>query len=65
MARSSSAIRQSELAGVAKALRSAGCDSFRVEIDRPDGSRMSIVVGGGAEMVNSADEIDAMIARAK
>ncbi len=58
------ALTQADLEGYAKALRAAGVDSFAVNIERPDGTRVSILVGAGTQVFSSPDDIDAMIARA-
>lgn len=64
MARKPSALTQAELKGFAKAFREAGIDCFEVEIERPDGTRISLRAGAGGEVISSPDDIDAMIARA-
>lgn len=55
-------ITQSELKRYAKALHSAGVDDWRVEIAKPDGTKVSIVAGRGGEAApGDADDIDRMI----
>lgn len=58
------ALTQAELKGYAKAFREAGIECFEVEIERPDGTRISLRAGAGTQVISSADDIDAMIARA-
>ena len=56
------ALTQAEIARYAKALRSAGVDEFRVEIEKPDGTRITLVAGKASEAAHDdADDIDAMI----
>ena len=56
------ALTQTELARYAKALRSAGVDEFRVEIEKPDGTRITLVAGTASVAApDDADDIDAMI----
>ena len=57
-------VTQAEVARYAKAMRAAGVDEFRVEIERPDGTKVSIVAGKASEAApDDADDIDAMIER--
>ena len=56
-------IRQSEVARYLKAARDAGYDSARIEIEKPDGTRVSVVVGKATETAVPGDDIDAMIDR--
>ena len=53
-------VTQTELKRYAKAMRGAGIDEFRVEIDKPDGTRVSIVAGKSTETAE-ADEFDKLI----
>ena len=53
---------QAEATRYLKALREAGYSEGRIEIDRPDGTRVRIVAGkAGAGAHDDAGEIDAMI----
>lgn len=65
MARRKADLTQADVTGYAKAMRSAGFEHFRVELEKPDGTRLSIIAGLGGEAVTAPDAIDAMIARAK
>ena len=58
------ALTQTELARYAKAMRSAGVDEFRVEIEKPDGTRITLVVGKAGDAADDANDIDAMIRNA-
>ena len=55
------ALTQAEIARYAKAMRSAGVDEFRVEIEKPDGTRITLVVGKTGDPGGDADDIDNMI----
>ena len=55
-------VTQAEVVRYAKAMRAAGVDEFRVEIEKPDGTRVSIVAGKASENA-AGDDIEAMIAR--
>ena len=56
------AVTQSELRRYLRAMREAGFGEGRVEIKRPDGTRVAIVVGkAGEATVDDPDDIDAMI----
>ena len=57
------AVTQSELTRYAKALRAAGYDDWRVQIEKPDGTRISICAGKAGEAAEDGDEIDRMIER--
>ena len=64
MSNPKAALTQAELARYAKAMRSAGVYEFRVEIEKPDGTKVSIVAGKASEAApDDADDIDAMIER--
>ena len=57
-------ITQAEATRYLKALREAGYSEGRIEIDRPDGTKVSIVAGkAGEAIVDDPDDIDAMIER--
>ena len=53
-------ITQAELRRYMRAMRETGFDG-RVEIERPDGTKVRIVAGKGGEAAHAGDEIDAMI----
>ena len=55
------ALTQAELARYAKAMRSAGVDEFRVEIEKPDGTRITLVAGKTGDPGDDAADIDTMI----
>ena len=57
------AVTQSELTRYAKALRAAGYDDSRIEVAKPDGTKVSIVAGNAGETDNDGDDFDAMIGR--
>ncbi|MDE0052514.1 MAG: hypothetical protein OXO52_22250 [Rhodospirillales bacterium] len=54
-------VTQSELTRYAKALRAAGYDDWRIEVAKPDGTKVSICAGKGGEAANHGDDIDRMI----
>ena len=58
------ALTQAEIARYAKAMRSAGVYEFRVEIEKPDGTRITLVVGKAGDAADDANDIDAMIRNA-
>ena len=55
-------VTQAELARYAKALRSAGIDEWRIEIER-DGAKVSIVAGKVSEAAAATEDFDELIAR--
>ena len=55
------AVTQSELTRYAKALRAAGYDDWRVQIEKPDGTKVSICAGKADAPAADGDEIDRMI----
>ena len=56
------AVTQSELTRYAKAMRAAGYDDWRIDVAKPDGTKVSIVAG--QQSVDAEhDDIDAMIAK--
>ena len=58
------AISQAEVRRYFKGIREAGFGEGRIEIERPDGGRVSIVAGKVSEAAtDDADDIDAMIER--
>ena len=56
-------IRQAEVTRYFKAARNAGYEQARVEIEKPDGTRIAITAGKAAENAEAGDEIEAMIER--
>lgn len=60
MSGSKAPVTQSELTRYAKAMRAAGFDGLRMVIEKPDGTKVSIVAGDAA-VDAERDEIDAMI----
>ena len=57
------AVTQSELTRYAKALRAAGYDDWRVQIEKPDGTKVSICAGKADAPAADGDDIDTMIER--
>ena len=60
-----SSITETELSRYLKALRRAGFESGRVEIVRPDGTKISVIAGEASEPVPGVDDFDTMIGRIK
>ena len=57
-------VTQAEVRRYLRAMREVGVDEGRVEIAKPDGTKVSIVVGKAGEAVaDDADDIDTMIKR--
>ncbi len=55
-------VTQAELRRYLKAMREAGFETGRVEIERPDGTRVSIVAGRTGDAADDdANDIDALI----
>lgn len=63
MPNSKAAVTQAELTRYAKALRAAGYDDWRIDVAKPDGTRVSIRAGKAGEAADDGDDIDAMIER--
>ena len=63
MANRKAPVTQAEITRYLKALRESGVPDARVVIERPDGTKVSIIAGKGGETVTPADDIDAMIER--
>ena len=63
MPRAKAAVSQSELTRYAKALRAAGYDDWRIEVAKPDGTKVSICAGKSGEASDDGDDFDAMIGR--
>ena len=63
MPRQKAVVSQAELTRYAKALRAAGYDDWRIEVAKPDGTKVSICAGKGSEAANDGDDIDRMIER--
>ena len=60
MRSSKAVISQAEVRRYLKAMREAGFDDGRLEIERPDGIKTSIVTGGASEDV-ATDDWDAIV----
>ena len=66
MASPKAAVTQAELRRYVKAMREAGYDAWRIEVAKPDGTKVSIVAGKAGEAADDGDDgddIDAMIER--
>lgn len=61
MANAKAAVTQSELTRYAKALRAAGYDDWRIEVAKPDGTRVSIVAGKASNADNESDNWDDLV----
>ena len=62
MANRKATVTQAEIRRCLKAARDAGYDEARVEIDKPDGTKLTVVVGKTSEAIaDGADDIDALI----
>ena len=58
------AVTQAEVRRYFKGIREAGFGEGRIEIERPDGTRVSIVAGKASEAIaDDADDIDSMIGK--
>ena len=54
-------VTQAEIRRCLKAARDAGYDEARVEIDKPDGTKLTVVAGKASEAADTGDDIDRMI----
>ena len=63
MANRKASVRQSELTRYLKAMRDAGIAEGRLEITRPDGTRIAITSGKASEATGTGDNIDRLIAK--
>ena len=61
MPTSKAVITQAEVRRYLRAMREAGFDEGRLEIAKPDGTKVSIVAGKASETADPGDDIDAMI----
>ena len=61
MANPKATVTQAEIRRCLKAARDAGYDEARVEIDRPDGTKLTVVAGKASEAADTGDDIDRMI----
>ena len=61
MANRKASVRQSEVTRYLKAMRDAGIAEGRLEITKPDGTRIAITSGKASENTDPSDDIDAMI----
>ena len=56
-------VTQAELTRCLKAIREAGYGEGRVVIEKPDGTKVSIVAGAASEAGDAADDFDELIGR--
>ena len=56
-------VTQAEIRRCLKAARDAGYDEARVEIDKPDGTKLTVVAGKASEAADTGDNIDRLIAK--
>ena len=63
MANPRATVTQAEIRRCLKAARDAGYDQARVEIDRPDGIKLTVVAGKASEAAGTGDNIDRLIAK--
>ena len=63
MANRKASVRQSEVTRYLKAMRDAGIAEGRLEITKPDGTRIAITSGKASETAETGDAIDRMIER--
>ena len=56
-------VTQAEVARLARGMRAAGIDEFSIKVEKPDGTKLTVVAGKTSEAVNTGDDIDAMIER--
>ena len=61
MANRKASVTQAEIRRCLKAARDAGYDEARVEIDKPDGTKLTVVAGKASETADGGDDLDAMI----
>ena len=54
-------VRQSEVTRYLRAMRDAGIAEGRLEITKPDGTRIAITSGKASEIADGRDNIDTMI----
>ena len=59
------AVTQAEVRRYLRAMREAGFDEGRVEIERPDGTRVAVVVGKAGEVAGESDDWDPIVGSAK
>ena len=64
MSTAKAALTQAELRRYLKAMREAGFETGRVEIAKPDGTRITLVAGKAGDAADDADDIDVMIRNA-
>ena len=63
MPRPKATVTQSEITRCLKAARAAGYEGCRVQYEKPDGTRVTVVAGKSGEVADDGDEIDRMIER--
>ena len=61
MANQKTAVTQADVRRYLKAMREAGIAEGRLEITKPDGTRIAITSGKASEIADGGDDIDAMI----
>ena len=61
MANQKASVRQPEVTRCLKAMRDAGIVEGRLEITKPDGTRIAITSGKASETADGGGDIDAMI----
>ena len=63
MANPRATVTQAEIRRCLKAARDAGYDEARVEIDKPDGTKLTVIAGKASEAADTGDNIDRLIAK--
>ena len=58
-------VRQAEVTRYLKAMRAAGIAEGRLEITKPDGTRIAITSGKATETAEATDDWDAIVEGAK
>ena len=58
-------VTQAEVRRYLRAMREAGFGEGRIEIERPDGTRIAVVVGKAGEAGDATDDWDAIVGSAK
>ncbi len=65
MSNSKAVMTQAELKRYLTAMREAGITEGRVEIEKPDGTKVSIIAGKISDADVASDDLDVLIRRAK
>ena len=63
MPSSKAVVTQAEIARCLRAARDSGYEGCRVQYEKPDGTRVTVVAGKVGEIADDGDDIDAMIER--